>query len=289
MAPSHTAERAAALGHAPVPPDATAAYGDHPDQIVDLYAPRGAATGQGAPLAVLIHGGFWRQEFDRVHASPFAAFLAGHGFAVASVEYRRVGGAGGCPATFDDIAAAVDSAAELAVAALGAGVVDPGAVVLTGHSAGGHLALWSAARHRLPLDVSWHRPVPLPVRGVVALAPVADLSAAIGLALGEGAVLQLLGGAGGPAELLPLTDPARLLPTGIATTIVQGTTDITVPPQVPEGFAAAAAAAGEAVRLVRLDDVGHFPPIDPDTEACATAVEELRRLVGAGGVVGPTP
>ncbi|MCQ4081651.1 alpha/beta hydrolase [Streptomyces sp. RB6PN25] len=287
MTSTDAEEMAAALGRRPVPPDATVAYGGHPDQVIDLYAPHDAVPGRPAPLAVLVHGGFWRQEYDRVHASPFAGRLAAAGFAVASVEYRRVGGAGGYPETLDDIAAAVDAVAEAAVKSLGAGVADPDSVVLTGHSAGGHLVLWSAARHRLPQDAPWHRCLPLPVRGVVALAPVADLRATVDLALDDNAAVQFLGDAGRLAQRLPHADPAGLLPTGIATTIVHGTTDSTVPPQVAEGFAATAEAAGQSVRRVWLDGVGHYALIDPDTAACATVVDELRRLVGVPGAVRP--
>src|SRR4051812_21105963 len=87
------AEEASAFAHPAVPPDATAAYGELPDQIADFYRPR---TGRGAParpapLVIVLHGGAWRARYDRAHVSPFAAHLAGRGFAVASVEYRRGG------------------------------------------------------------------------------------------------------------------------------------------------------------------------------------------------------
>ncbi len=84
------AEEESALSHQPVAPDTTAAYGDDPDQVIDLYAPRGGAG--PAPVVVVLHGGAWRAPYDRRHMSPFAAFLAARGFAVASVEYRRGAG-----------------------------------------------------------------------------------------------------------------------------------------------------------------------------------------------------
>ncbi|NEA10051.1 alpha/beta hydrolase, partial [Streptomyces sp. SID10692] len=83
------AESASAFAHPAVAPDRTAAYGDHPDQVVDFYAPRDGRT--GAPLVVLLHGGAWRSPYDRAHVSPLADFLARRGFAVANVEYRRGG------------------------------------------------------------------------------------------------------------------------------------------------------------------------------------------------------
>ncbi|MFI0238279.1 alpha/beta hydrolase [Streptomyces sp. NPDC016845] len=279
------AEEASAFSHPAVPPDVTAAYGDHPDQVVDLYAPRDGAT--GAPLVVVLHGGAWRASFDRAHLSPFAGFLARRGFAVASVEYRRgrplprQGAkspvAGRWPETFDDVAAALDALPALVAEHLPS--ADARRTVVTGHSAGGHLALWAAARHVLPADSPWRTPAAPALRGVVALAPVADLGLAQKLGLCGGAASELLGGEGELSEArLPYADPARLLPTGIATTLVQGRTDTTVPFAVAEAYADAAARAGEVVGVTFLEGVGHFPLIDPAADACAVVAEEIAQL-----------
>jgi acetyl esterase/lipase len=119
-----------------------AAYGARPDQIAEVVLP--PATGP-LPLVIVIHGGFWRAIYDRTHTAPQCVALARAGWAVAALEYRRVGGGGGWPETFADVAAGVDAVPE----ALGS-AIDPDRVVLMGHSAGGHLALWAAGRHRLP-------------------------------------------------------------------------------------------------------------------------------------------
>ncbi|MFI1419264.1 alpha/beta hydrolase [Streptomyces sp. NPDC020731] len=276
------AEEESAFSHPPVDPDVTVAYGDDPDQLIDFYAPRG--EGGPAPVVVVLHGGAWRTPYDRRHISPFAAFLAGRGFAVASVEYRRGAGepgggdpvAGRWPDTFDDVTAAMDALPGLV--RVHVPQADPRRVVLTGHSAGGHLALWAAARHVLPAGSPWRTDGPAPLRGVVALAPIADFEVADKLGVCGGAGRQLLGGDDHFAERRPHADPALLLPTGIATTLVQGRTDVVVPQAVAESYAEAAAKAGEVVGVTLLEDVGHFPLIDPVADACAVVAEEIAQL-----------
>ena len=279
------AEEASAFRHAPVPAAATARYGDEEGQLVDFYRPGSPSRGgpRPAPLVAVLHGGAWRARYDRAHISPMAAYLAGQGFAVASVEYRRgaadrPSAAGRWPDTLDDVAAAVDALPALAVQALGADLVDPRRIVLTGHSAGGHLALWAAARHVLPPESRWHRPSPPPLRGVVALAPIADFTSAMRLRVCSDAVIELLGGPDHLTDRLPHVDPAGLLPTGIPVTIVHGTTDIVVPPQVSQAFARAAAAAGEEVVAAWLPGVGHFPLVDPSTPAASAVADEIAQL-----------
>ncbi|MFG2370286.1 alpha/beta hydrolase family protein [Streptomyces sp. NPDC048504] len=282
-----TAEEESAFSHPAVDPDSTAAYGDHPDQVIDFYAPRGERVpGEAPPLVVVLHGGAWRAPYDRRHITPFADFLARRGFAVANVEYRRgaalptQGGtgpvAGRWPDTFDDIAAALDALPALVREALPQ--ADPRRTVITGHSAGGHLALWAAARHVLPKDAPWRTDAPAALRGVVALAPIADFTVAEKLAVCDGAAAQLLGGEARFVERLPYADPSLLLPTGIATTLVQGRADIVVPQAVAESYADAAAKSGEVVGLTLLEDVGHFPLIDPAADACAVVAEEIAQL-----------
>ncbi|TRV75212.1 alpha/beta hydrolase [Streptomyces sp. 130] len=278
------AETESAFSHPAVAPDASAAYGGHPDQVIDFYAPRGGRT--GAPVVVVLHGGAWRAPYDRAHMSPFAGFLARQGFAVASVEYRRGSElpqqrgtgpvAGRWPETFDDVAAAMDALPELLARELPA--ADVRRIVVTGHSAGGQLALWAAARHVLPEGSPWRLAAPPALRGVVALAPVADFGSAVALDVCSGAIGQLLGPAEDFAERSGHADPSRLLPTGIATVVVQGTTDLTVPAAVAEAFVDAAAKEGETVGLTLLPDVGHFPLIDPAADACAVVAEEIAQL-----------
>ncbi len=241
------AEEAALLGLPYVPPDRSLGYGPHPSQVIDYY-------GAGGPRITVLHGGFWRQAYDRRHLSATAAELARRGFAVALAEYRRVGAGGGWPGTFEDVARVVEAA------------WDGERQVLLGHSAGGHLALWAA--HRAPERVE----------RVVAVAPVADLGYARRLGLSGGAVDELLGREGE----LEMTDPIRLLPAVRPAVIVHGVEDADVPVEVSRRYAAAARAAGGETAGTVLREVpgtGHYAPLTPGSAAFTvvlTAIGEGR-------------
>lgn len=231
------------------PPDAVIAYGAEAEHIADVRHGREGAAHR--PLVVLIHGGFWRPSFDRAHTGPMAAALAAAGWTVAAVEYRRV------PhdpnVTVEDIA--------LSLKTLPEGVAQhDGRVLVMGHSAGGHLALWAASK----------RPIPQ-LHGALALAPVADLQLAHELNLGDGATLAFLGAE--PKQRTDL-DPTRMPSPVIGTSIVHGDADEIVPLAVSASYVA----AHPQVRLVTLRSAGHFPVIDPLTDAWRIVVAELERL-----------
>src|SRR5215831_15665063 len=145
------------------PPDLVIRYGAGPEHVADVRLPqrRTEAAVRSAPLVIFLHGGFWRVAYDRSHTGPMAAALAAAGYAVCVPEFRRTGQpGGGWPGTFDDVATAVDRSPALVREAAGPAVIADGPALLSGHSAGGHLALWAAGRHRLGPDSPWR-----PARG----------------------------------------------------------------------------------------------------------------------------
>ncbi|MFG1884629.1 alpha/beta hydrolase family protein [Micromonospora sp. NPDC049102] len=245
--------------------DLTVAYGDHPDQIADLRRPAG--DGPARPLVVVVHGGFWRAEYDRRHTGPLAAALAAQGYPVAQLEYRRTGQpGGGWPGTLTDVLAGVAALPELVAEAL-PDRVSASAPILIGHSAGGHLALFAAAT------------APSTVRGVLALAPVADLAEAYRLDLDSGAVAALLGG--GPAEVperYAMADPRSLVPMRTRTVVVHGSLDQQVPASLSRDFVTVTRAAGSDISLVELPGCEHFGLIDPESPAWPRLLDALRSL-----------
>ncbi len=266
----------------PPAPDLTVSYGPGPDRVADLRLPAGAGA---APLVVVVHGGFWRAEFDRAHVGPQSAGLAAAGWAVATIEYHRVGQpGGGWPGTFDDLALAVDTLPDLCARETldrtDGRHVDAGRVVLVGHSAGGHLALWAAARHRLPVGSRWRRDTAPPLRGVVSLAGVADLALAGRLHLGEDAASALLGGDETTVpERWEAADPAARLPLGLPVMLVHGAADEIVPVAVSRSYAGRARAAGDFPTGRELAGTGHFELIDPLSTAWPAVLEAVAALL----------
>ncbi|BCT78128.1 lipase [Sinomonas cyclohexanicum] len=274
-------------------------YGPHPDQWADLYLPTAAEAapdGGWRGIAVVIHGGYWRDKYTAELGAPVAADLAAHGFAAWNLEYRRAAsvredgtrtaGDGGWPATFLDVAAGIDRLAD--VPALGvlahddaarlSRLVAAGRVVVVGHSAGGHLAVWAAGRPKLPASAPGARPR-VPLRGVVSQAGVLSLAEAERLALSNHAARNLMGGASTDspelARAFAVADPMRALPIGVPVHAVHSPDDEAVPFALSADYVAAARAAGDPA-VVHETTGDHFAVIDPGHEAYALC----RRLVG---------
>jgi acetyl esterase/lipase len=231
-------------------------YGPHRQNRADLYVPR---DGQGPyPVAVLLHGGYWRAVYGKIVMKPLAADLVRRGFAAWNVEYRRIGRrqGGGYPMTFDDVANAIDY-----LAALDDPRLDMDDVTFIGHSAGGHLALWAASRDG---DARVQ-----PAR-VIAQAPITNL-----VSVGPAAHALMGGEPREHPERYAASNPLQLLPVGKPLLLVHGADDATIPLQRTREYLAAAAEAGDDVELVEPNPGGHRSHIDPRSNAWRAAIEWL--------------
>lgn len=240
-------------------PPLVVSYGAHEDQVAEVWP-----AAPDAPLVVVLHGGFWQQQYGRVHCRPLASGIAQLGVTVVLLEYRRVGGAGGWPHTFDDVRVGLRRLVQHHPQASRRMVV--------GHSAGGHLALWVAATEPTPV-----------VDAVVALAPVADLTEmAATFGSGENPVTDLLGGT--PDERpdrYDLADPVRLPTPRADVHLLHGRRDTLVPVEQSRSYLRAHPTA----RLTELD-CAHFELIDPRSTAFAAVRAAVTEgvEVGASGV-----
>lgn len=236
-------------------PTRTTTYGPDPAQVYDVRLPERAARGL---TVVVVHGGFWRPEYDRGHASREAQAFADAGYPTAVVEYRRPGMPGGAwPGPADDLAGAVAAIRR-----------DPDLgrpLVLVGHSAGGQLVTWAAAQ-----------PWAHGLRGVVSLAGVLDLAHGQATGVGGGAIDALLGGSAAQApSAYAAADPARLLP-GIPVLVLHARDDDVVPVELSERYAAVH--HGPNVRLVEVPGGGHYGLIDPENAAFARVLAAVDLL-----------
>lgn len=211
-------------------PNKTISFGKSEDQVIDFYLPQD----QKKPLLVLIHGGYWRPEYDRKHLAPLAKALANIGWPVALIEYRRIIGNPG--AMMSDVISAIEEVSK-----------SYSKLILIGHSAGGHLAL--VASHKINPSA------------VIALAPLTNLLAAEELDLDEGAVSDFLGA---PSSLRPELDPTKLPALSMPTTLIHGTLDLRVPINFSRDYVAQK--AGPNLHFLEFENLGHFELIDPRSE-----------------------
>jgi acetyl esterase/lipase len=246
-------------------PDTTIAYGPDPLQVIDLWRPAGAGP---HPVVLMVHGGCWQTSVaDRRLMDWAAADLRAVGIAVWNIDYRGVDRAGGgYPGTFRDVAAAAERLRSDA-AAHG---LDLTRCIALGHSAGGHLALWLAARHRIAPDSPLHAADPLRLDHVVSLGGLPDLAAVAASpdnGCGTGVIAQLTDQRR-PAPYADTSVPP-LLPLGARQDLVNGREDRIVPYRLAEDYIAQARAAGDAARLHTIADTGHVELIAPGTSAWA--------------------
>ncbi len=253
-------------------PNATITYGEAQMQRVDIWVPAGPGP---HPTVLMVHGGCWQTEIaDRRIMNWIADDLRKRGIAVWNIDYRGVDrDGGGYPGTFLDAGAAADALRDHAAAYK----LDLSPLVATGHSAGGHLALWLAARPKLPADSALRSGNPIRIDHVVSLGGLPDLEEAArppGSGCGTEVIGKLTGGR------FADTSVPRLAPLGIPQVLVNGLQDRIIPTAYAEGYAAPVRAKGDDVRVRLIDRTGHVELIAPESAAWAATVEELERALG---------
>jgi acetyl esterase/lipase len=259
-------------------PDRRIAYGNSRQQYGELRVPAGPGP---HPMAIIIHGGCFKAAYATAdYAAPIGDALKDQGIASWNIEYRRLGDpGGGWPGTYRDVGRAVDYLRTLAKPYN----LDLARVVVVGHSAGGHLAMWAAGRSRVPKQSALYTADPLPIRGAVDLAGPLDLSAHIAEYEGlcrDSVITSLMGGT--PAtrpERYAQASPIKLLPYGLPQVLVLGTYEDFVPMPLMRAYADAARRAGDSVRVVHVRGAGHFEIASPRSYAWPPVLRAIRALL----------
>jgi acetyl esterase/lipase len=270
------------LTRAPAPKaDRHVAYGEAPNQFAELWLPPGPGP---HPVVLMVHGGCWQARIANLHIMDYIADdLRRRGIAVWNVEYRGVDQpGGGYPGAFQDVAAASDALRGLAPEAR----LDLHRVIAVGHSAGGHLAFWLAARRGLPASSPLWSADPLPVKAAVSLGGLPDLEADLAMkgdaGCGARAVQRMTGQAQGRSgDVYADTSPAALPAPGVPELMIQGERDPVSPPFVAADYQAKARARGEHMRAIVIEGAGHVELIAPRSRAWAREVQEIEALLRA--------
>jgi len=265
-----------------VPPARRIAYGSDPLEFGELRVPAGRGP---HPVVVIVHGGCWSAKLGNLDARavsldllhPLAAAFAEMGIATWNLEYRRLGNAGGgWPGTFDDVARGADHLRRIARE----NRLDLNRVVAMGHSSGGHLAMWLAARSKIPRTSQLYAKNPLRLKGVVDLDGPPDLKATLPMQVpvcGAPVIVNLMGGT--PEEQPQRyreASPAEMLPLGVRQEIFAGRMFAAQTPAYEE----AAKRAGDTVHAVVMAQAGHFVFLDPGSAAWPEVVKSTRALLG---------
>ncbi len=254
-------------------------YGEDPLQYAQLWLPEGPGP---YPVVVLIHGGCWTTSIaDLTYFNYAAEDLRRRGLAVWSVEYRGIDKpGGGYPGTFLDVSAALQRLAQEAPKAN----LSLTHLVVAGHSAGGHLALWAAGQHKIAADSPLHTDHPIKIAAVVDIAGIPNLKTDTNTACGAAVISQLTGAPSATRpDVYADTSPADMLPLGVPQVVIHGVADDTVAPSIGEAYAKAAQAAGDPV-VVKSPPGDHVDEIAPDQPAWAVAAETIVSLAHGGPI-----
>jgi acetyl esterase/lipase len=249
-------------------------YGAESLQFGELYVPKGPGPHS---VVILIHGGFWRAAYRLTLMQELARDLVQNRIAVWNIEYRSVGDSGGgWPGTLQDVARATDYLVTLAPTY----ALNLKRVVTVGHSAGGQLALWLAARSRLQKTGKLMTGnTPLHPAGAIALAGASDLQLVWQLNLGHGAAADFLGGNPDQVpERYAIASPTTHLPLDIPQVLIHGNQDTVVPLMVSQAYAQKATRTGDRITLIELPGADHFVLIDPTSTAWGITIATIQNL-----------
>lgn len=264
-------------------PDHKIFYGDHADQYGELWLPVEVASPKAVtslmPVVVLLHGGCWRADLPGPELVAFLAdALRGEGVAVWSITYRRVGTKAEkfspYPDTFRDVIDGLEKLRELAPKYS----FDLNHVVTVGHSAGGHLALWLAARPNLPADSVLYRKDPMRIHATVGIAALPDLAyarVASAHACGTDTVDNLIDTKSRGDAAYRDTSVISLLPLNVPQTLISGVYDGIAAPAHALRYKERAKEKNETVQLVTIDNAAHFELIAPWTTAGRVVIKQL--------------
>jgi len=254
--------------------DSRIAYGSDPLQFAEMRYPN---AGGSFPLLFVIHGGFWRREYDLTHMSHLCAALTEKDIVTCNLEYRRLGDVGGgWPGTFQDINMACDRLMQIFSSDPR---IDMKRISVTGFSAGGHLALWAASGHRIPESSIIRSNSSNRFANAISLAGVCDLRTAWKERLGNSVVDQLVGPPNEHPERYLEASPIELLPVNTGQLLIHGTDDPIVPIVQSERYNQRAIQLGDHPQFIRLQGIGHFELIDPKSRAWLKVENAILQLL----------
>lgn len=251
-------------------------YGEYPSQFGLLRIPK---LSKRCPVVVTIHGGFWKSKYGLEELDPLDEDLVQRGYATWNTEYRRVGEAeGGWKGTFHDVIDAVNHLSELEKRF----PLDLSRVIILGHSAGGHLALWLGSRLNIQKD-ELGDPLRIPLRGVLSLAGVSDLQKMWKIDIENGISSPVEALIGGTPLQFPerylLSSPIELLPLDTEQILVHGDLDSDVPVELSVEYHRRAKNKGNRVKLIVLPGIEHFQIINPSSSAWNSVIDSLEVLL----------
>jgi acetyl esterase/lipase len=254
-------------------------YGEDASQFGELRIP---ARSELHPVVVLVHGGCWKAQYATLRdLAPMGDALKKDGIATWNIEYRRLGQTGGgWPGTYLDVGNAIDHLRQIAPKYN----LDLTRIVVLGHSAGGHLAMWSATRQRVSPNSPLYVPKPLPIRGIVNLAGTIDMTQNIMHMESECKDAVVTGMLGGSPETVPdrykQVSANFMLPLGVPQVLIWGERDNFIPRPLAEQYVRAAKKAGDRTQLILVPSVGHFETASPISSAWPAVHKAIRSLLG---------